>query len=66
MNAQLHRLMAVKFLGKPWSHIHENYKKMFGNAWGKTGCLLTTDGTGDDLVKPEGIADCAVPALPAD
>ena len=25
------------------------------------GCLLTADGTDDDLVKPEGIADYAVP-----
>ena len=29
-------------------------------------CLLTADVTDDDLVKPEGIADYAVPALPAD
>ena len=32
----------------------------------KRRCLLTADGTDDDLVKPEGIADDAVPALPAD
>ena len=57
MSAQLRRLMAVKFLGKAWSHIHENYKKMIRNAWEKTGCLLTADGTDDDLVKPGGIAD---------
>ena len=56
----------MKFLGKAWSHIHENYKKMIRNAWGKTGCLLTADGKDDDLVKLEGIADCAVLALPAD
>ena len=29
-------------------------------------CLLTADGTDVDLVKLEGIADCAAPALPAD
>ena len=61
--AQLRRLMAMKFFGKAWRHIHENYKKMIRNAWRKTGCLLTTD---DALVKPEGIADYAVQALPAD
>ena len=56
----------MKFLGKAKSHIHENYKKMIRNAWEKTGYLLTADGTDDDLVKPEGMADYAVPALPAD
>ena len=30
------------------------------------GCLLTADGTDDDLVKPEGLADYAVLAMPAD
>ena len=66
VNAQLRRLMAMQFLGKAWSHIHENYQKMIRNAWEKTGCLLTADGTDDDLVKPEGIGRYAVPALPAD
>ena len=60
VNAQLRRYMVMKFLGKAWSHIHENYKKMIRNAWEKTGCLLTANGTDDDLVKPEGIADYAV------
>ena len=66
VNAQLSRFMAMKFLGKAWSHIHENYKKMIRNAWEKTGCLLTANGTDDDLVKPEGSADYAVLVLPAD
>ena len=65
-NAQLRRLMAVKFLGKAWSHIHENYKKMIRCALDKTRCLLTADGTDVDLVKLEGTADYAVLALPAD
>ena len=43
---------------------NENYQKM-RKAWEKTGCLRTADGPDDDLVKPEGIADHAVPALPA-
>ena len=51
---------------KAWSHIHEHYRKMIRNAWEKTRCMLTADGTDDDLVKPEGIADYAVPAQPAE
>ena len=46
--------------------MNEIYQKMIRNAWEKTGCLLNADGTDDDLVKPEGIAHNAVPALLAD
>ena len=66
VNAQVRRLMAMQFLGMAWNHIHEGYQKMIRNSWVKTGCLLTADGTDDELIKPQGIADYIVPPSPAD
>ena len=53
--------MCMQFLGKAWQTIHtDTYERMHANAWVKTGCLLTADGTDDDKVQPQGLADYVV------
>ena len=61
LDSQLRRLMCMQFLGKAWQTIHtDTYERMHANAWVKTGCLLTADGTDDDKVQPQGLADYVV------
>ena len=41
--------------------INERYDRFKREIFGRTGCLLTVDGSGDDLVRPEGLPGYNVP-----
>ena len=64
VNLQFKRLMALQFVGRAWAEIHDNpeYADMHANAWIKTSCLLTADGSDDDKVSPQGFPKYVVPA----
>ena len=63
VDLQFMHLMALQFVGRAWAEIHENpaYAGMHANAWVKTGCLLTADGSDDDKVSPQGFPKYVVP-----
>ena len=64
VNLQLKRLMSMQFVGRAWTEVHENpkYAEMHSNAWVKSGCLLTADGTDDAKVSPQSTVAYTVPA----
>ena len=41
--------------------VNERYDRFRREMFGRTGCLLTVDGSGDDLVRPEGLPGYNVP-----
>ena len=63
IDAQLRRRLSLGFVGKAWDRIRtDSYKALRDVAWKRTGCLLTADGTDDEVVKPQGMSEYVVPA----
>ena len=56
LTASKRRILITKFVGEAYELLQQpNYDGFRRNCFAKTGCLLTADGSEDDLVKPEGL-----------
>ena len=56
LTAKDRRVLITHWAGEAWNKfVSEEYDSFRLKAWQKTGCLMTADGTDDDLVKPEGL-----------
>ena len=56
VSARQRRILMTKWAGAAWRELAKDQafiKKLFQ----KTGCLLTIDGTGDDMIRPQGLDD---------
>ena len=66
IDAQLRRRLSLEFVGKAWGRIHtDEYTSLRLNAWLRTGCLLTADGSGDAEVRPQGMSGYTPPPVGA-
>ncbi|XP_065060635.1 uncharacterized protein LOC135687930 [Rhopilema esculentum] len=54
MSAKERRILMTKLAGDAWDEM-QHYKDIFRKAFKRTGCLMTVDGSGDNLVRPQGI-----------
>ena len=60
-SAQRKRLLSLEWLGRAWETIHgEEQKHLHDGAWRRTGCAIEADGTGDELIKQQGLPDFKV------
>ena len=56
------RILITNWAGEAWKKLSKpEYDNLRKSCWVKTGCLLTDDGSDDNLVKPEGLDGCEVP-----
>lgn len=56
------RILITHWCGKGYKKLLSGeYRDFLLKAWQKTGCLMTADGSDDDLVKPEGLEDYVIP-----
>ena len=53
MSAKERRILMTKWTGDAWDDM-QHYKDIFRKAFERTGCLMTVDGSGDDLICPQG------------
>lgn len=62
-SAKERRILITNWAGEAWKKLSddEKYVDFRRRLWEKTGCLITADGTNDDLIKPEGLPDYVVP-----
>ena len=57
LSARQRRTLMTKWAGAAWRELVKDQafiKKLFQ----KTGCLITIDGTEDDMIRPQGLDDC--------
>ena len=56
------RILITNWAGEAWKKLSKpEYDNLRKSCWVKTGCLLTADGSDDNLVKPEGLDGYKVP-----
>jgi len=61
-SAKERRILITNWAGEAWKRLSRpEYDHLRKSCWVKTGCMLTSDGSEDDLVKPEGLNDYKVP-----
>ena len=61
--AKERRILITQWAGEAWNALNSSkYDKQRKKCWSMTGCLLTADGSEDNLVKPEGLDDYVVAA----
>ena len=61
--AKERRILITQWAGEAWNVLNSSkYDKQRKKCCSMTGCLLTADGSEDNLVKPEGLDDYVVPA----
>ena len=61
-SAKERRILITLWAGEAWKKLSKpEYDHLRKSCWVKTGCLLTSDGSEDNLVKPEGLTDYKVP-----
>jgi hypothetical protein len=61
-SAKERRILITHWCGEAWKKLMtDEYHQFLFHAWQKTGCLLTADGSDDNLVEPEGFRDYAIP-----
>ena len=53
MSAKERRILMTKWVGDAWDEM-QRYQDLFRKAFKRTGCLITVDGSGDDLIHPQG------------
>lgn len=56
MTASHRRVLMTKWASSAWKYLTTD-KAFFRKLFQKTGCLMTVDGTNDDLIKPQGLED---------
>ena len=56
--AKERRFLITQWAGEAWKALcTEKYDKIRQSCWKATGCLITADGSDDNLIKPEGLDD---------
>ena len=56
------RILITNWAGEAWKKLSKpEYDNLRKSCWVRTGCLLTADGSDDNLVKPEGLDGYEVP-----
>ena len=62
-SAKERRILITQWAGKAWEKLGgEKYDKIRKSCRTATGCLITADGSNDNLVTPEGLKDYKVPS----
>lgn len=56
LSAKDKRILMTQWTGEAWSEFKEN-KGFLKRLFEKTGCLITIDGSGDEYITPQGLAD---------
>ena len=60
--AKERRILITQWAGEAWKTLNgERYDKIRKSCWAATGCLITADGSNDNLIQPEGLKDHSVP-----
>ena len=54
LSAIKRRILMTKWTGKAWRELRQD-KLFFKKLFQKTGCLMTIDGTDDELIRPQGL-----------
>ena len=54
LSAKKRRILMTKWTGKAWRELRQD-KLFFKKLFQKTGCLMTIDGTDDELIRPQGL-----------
>ena len=58
ISAKNRRVLMTKWTGQAWRELRED-RDFFTKLFEKTGCLMTADGSRDDMIKPQGLEDYA-------
>ena len=62
LTASERRILITQWVGDAWDKLcTPQYDNLRLRCWQKTGCLITADGSDDDLITPEGLPNYAVP-----
>ena len=65
MTAQRRRVMTLQWLAAAWKTCsNDGYERARTSWWRRTGCGMTADGTGDDMVKIQGHREYTLPTPP--
>ena len=60
-SAKERRILITWWAGNAWEKLSApKYDRLRLSCWQKTGCLITADGSNDDLIKPEGLPNYQV------
>ena len=61
-SAKERRILISHWAGEAWDKLSsEKYDSFREGIWQTTGCMMTVDGTNDEKIKPEGLAQYTVP-----
>ena len=61
-SAKERRILITQWVGEAWAKLGApNYSEFLRKCWQETGCLITADGSEDDIIQPEDLLYYTVP-----
>ena len=54
ISAKERRILLTKWLGQAWEEV-KKYKGFLRKSFERTGCLMATDGSTNNLIRPQGL-----------